>query len=138
MLKTRFDNIGKTRNGWPDFEDVQRLICPHQVEGYALNQKMWAYLDVSLEYLHEIDDPDVSRSNSALPPTAFDRIVLPKTEEWKTTREVIKTLVKAHGKAIKEKISVPEPFEDLIEGKGQGLVILLWGTHWKQEVASLY
>src|SRR5438045_7580847 len=41
-LRTKYDGLKKDGQGvWPDFDDVQRLLCPPRVLGYALDKKLW-------------------------------------------------------------------------------------------------
>jgi hypothetical protein len=130
VLKNKYDNVSKTESGWQKFDDEQRLICPDKVEGFALGNKKWVYLDVSSECLHEVQNKD-RRVGGPQPAgssdSAFNKIILPKDKSWDETKEMIEELVRTHGKDLKRDSSVPNPFEDLMEGKGQGLVVLLYG-----------
>jgi len=55
-------------------------------------------------------------------------LVLPDTGEWKDAKDVIRSLVQYHTtKELPTGTGVPGKLEDLVKGKGQGLVILLHG-----------
>lgn len=112
--RTHFDkseNAEKMR-----WEDEQYLICPPRVLGYILRDKQWAQLQVTL-----------------LSPVPQDD----KTNAWnsrlqladKDTKALLFNLVRSHastnfmnndeGKALE--------VDDIVPGKGKGLVILLYG-----------
>jgi len=129
VLKTGYDNFGKDNRGWRDFDDNQLLICPPRVEGFALSNKKWVFLDVRSEYLQVVTDKDVAGNIDASPYIAFNRMILPSSEHWKETKDVIQNLVQVHGKNVPKNDDIPDPFADLIEGKGQGLTVLLYGKH---------
>lgn len=94
------------------------MMCPPRVKGYVLAKKMWVKMDV--ENVKIITDKTNTR--------AFDSLVLPQVGEWKDVKELIRSLVQYHTSSFKEKgEGVPGQLQDLIEGKGQGLIILLHG-----------
>jgi hypothetical protein len=113
--------------GWKEFEEEQLLMCPPRVEGYALAKKRWVYLDV--ESIADMLEPEEKDSMSE----AFNRMILPKTQYWEETKRLIELLVKSHASGTANattapiKRHVPSPLQDLVKGKGQGLVILLYG-----------
>ena len=114
-----------------DFGDDQLLICPPRVEGYALSNKMWVYLDVSADSLHEVPEMHEGDDSEGQLDIAFNKIVLPDDKHWKETKQVIEQLVRAHGSLsppmADDNDDTPAPFKDFIEGKGEGLVVLLYG-----------
>lgn len=83
--------------------DEQHLICSHEVPGYSLVTKRWYNFDVS-----KIKDIQPSSN-------AFERLVLPQE-----TKDLVCSLVDT-------KAGGDETFDDLIEGKGRGIVFLLHG-----------
>ncbi|KAK7518001.1 uncharacterized protein IWZ02DRAFT_307550 [Phyllosticta citriasiana] len=78
-------------------------LCPPTVEGFCLKAKDWGYLDV--EDIHDID------WNT----TAFDKLVLP---------HAYRRLVWAWMNA---QLSQSDDFDDVIKGKGKGIIMLLSG-----------
>lgn len=120
-LKSHYDNVGKNSVlVWGEFDETQLMMCPPRVAGYALHTKMWVRLHVdSLKLIPHQQDK-----------TAWDKLVLPEDDEHKDIKELIRQLVQYHAwKDSNKKIGVPEPLKDLVEGKGQGLVILLHGKN---------
>lgn len=122
---------------WPDFEEDQLLICPPRVEGFALNIKKWVYLDVGADVLRDLSEEQNSLELDPTVDAPFSKIVLPNNKTWQETKDVIKQLVKAHGSVMKDDDDVPGPFRDFIAGKGEGLVVLLYGTFRSMSVISL-
>jgi hypothetical protein len=90
------------------FSDEQYLICPPRVLGYHLDSRTWLELDV--EKLQIISQP-VSDS-------AFTKLQLQKA-----LKILIRQLVQSHSSGTGKKPLM----EDIVKGKGQGLVILLHG-----------
>ena len=80
------------------------LICHHSVAGFSLDDKSWGFFKVDL-----IQDIEYNL-------TAFDTLVL--EEEYK---QMILSLVKIHEDT---RLS----FDDVIKGKGKGMVFLLHGV----------
>lgn len=79
------------------------LICHNIVYGFSLATKKWGTL-----FLSSIRDIDFDH-------TAFESLVIPQHQ-----KDLIRTLVKEHQN--------PEStFDDIIKGKGKGLVFLLHG-----------
>jgi hypothetical protein len=119
-LKTDYDDVQPDENGdWPPFEEEQLLICPPRVQGYALLKKMFVEMDVNK--LHEI--PAEQRRNEE----AFSKLVLPTGAEWKDVKNVIQWLIEYHTRDPPPGTDIPGRLKDLVDGKGQGLVILLHG-----------
>jgi hypothetical protein len=88
-------------------EEDQALLCPGKVKGFALTDKVWA--EFRVDRLTDIE------WNS----TAYARL-----EMDKNIKHVIGALVESHRKH--SKVDSPE-FDDIIAGKGLGLVFLLQG-----------
>ena len=62
--------------------------------------------------------------------TTFNKLVLPSYGEWKGAKDLIVTLVGIHANPNTPKVDgIPGQLKDLVEGKGQGLVILLHGEY---------
>lgn len=105
------ENQRKKYDNWNPkvpFTDEQYLICPPRVLGYHLESRTWLELDV--EKLITIPQP-VSDS-------AFKKLQL-----HKNLKELIRNLVQSHTSGTGK----TPLMEDIVQGKGQGLVILLHG-----------
>lgn len=89
-----------------DYEmtDEQALLCPAQTRGFLLTDKKFAFLLVD-----KVKQIDYSSN-------AFDRLVLP--HRFKRT---VLALVKSHDSQF-------SGFDDIIEGKGKGVIMLLEGS----------
>lgn len=81
----------------------QKLICSPIIRGYSLKNKLW--LNFFVNCVHEIEWQT----------DAFDRLVLPKNQ-----KELILGFTESQRKHR-------ETFDDIIEGKGRGMIILLCG-----------
>ena len=103
--KSHYDDI-TTRNGW---EETQLLICPPRLLGYHLKGKRWVELDV--ENIHKIEQLKDESS--------FSRLQLNKKQKI-----LIKNLVKYHVSGVE---TTNRAMNDLSQGKGNGLVVLLHG-----------
>jgi len=79
------------------------MICSNVVTGYSLDQKKWGYFGVD-----HCSDPQFSQD-------AFDSLIF--QEEYK---RMMLSLVKSHAREMTN-------FDDIIKGKGRGLVFLLYG-----------
>lgn len=106
------------------FSDEQYLICPPRVLGYHLTTRTW--LELNVEEVQDIPQP-VSNAQ-------FKRLQLQHTY-----KKLIQNLVQSHTSG-NGKLPL---MEDVVKGKGQGLVILLHGppgvgkTLTAESVASL-
>ncbi|PKY01736.1 P-loop containing nucleoside triphosphate hydrolase protein, partial [Aspergillus campestris IBT 28561] len=112
--RARFDTDRAQKN----WEDEQYLLCPPRVLGYILKEKQWAQLQVNLiQDIPDKGDPD-DAWNSRLRLADGDR-----------TKNMLLDLVSSHisssktGEASERGLEV----DDIIPGKGKGLVILLYG-----------
>ena len=106
-----------TRSGYDGFKGDQKfseeqfLLCPPRVLGFFMLKKTWAQLLVK-------SVQDLEKNNS----DAFKKLVL--AEEQKT---LIKSLVSRHGEDPTHNEGGFQQVEDIIQGKGRGVVILLHG-----------
>ncbi|KAL2260434.1 hypothetical protein VTK26DRAFT_5547 [Humicola hyalothermophila] len=88
----------------PEFSDEEYLIASPVVLGFAFAEKLWLELTVS-------GVKDIQWNE-----TAYDSLVLePKT------KDIVKALVESH------KYHAAESIDDVIQGKGKGLVAVLHG-----------
>lgn len=103
--KLHYDRV-KPDDQW---EEIQFLICPPRVLGYHLKGKIWVELDVE----------KVAGIKNLKDSTSFESLELAKGQ-----KSLIKQLVACHasGKDNKDR-----SMTDLMQGKGNGLVILLHG-----------
>ncbi|KFA54443.1 hypothetical protein S40293_10081, partial [Stachybotrys chartarum IBT 40293] len=112
--RTRFDKQGHLKS----WEDEQYLICPPRVLGYILLEKRWAQLQVTkLSPIREEEPENAWKSRL-------------KLKNEKETKGLLFDLVTSH------KFSNPAKddnkrngleVDDIIPGKGKGLVVLLYG-----------
>lgn len=78
------------------------MICDFQIPGFSLFDKKWCFFAV--DFISDVEFND----------TAFKQLLLPKNH-----KELVHALVKNHGS---------DDFDDLIKGKGKGLVFVLHGA----------
>ena len=83
--------------------DEQRLLCNATLKGYSLKNKKW--LTFSIETVKDIKYND----------TAFESLVLPNDH-----KELILALAESQ-------VSNKETFDDVVQGKGKGMIMLLSG-----------
>ncbi|KAH9828061.1 ATPase family associated with various cellular activities (AAA) [Teratosphaeria destructans] len=83
--------------------DEQKMICSPLVRGYALKEKVWLNL-----FVNAVQDIDFNSR-------AFDSLVLPKNQ-----KELILGFTATQQ-------SYRSQFDDVIEGKGRGIILLLCG-----------
>lgn len=88
-----------------EMSEEQALLCPARVPGFALNDKKWAYFLVD-----------------GMQPISWRSDALEKLEIAEGSKKVLKALVKHH-----ELKDLSDPFDDIITGKGNGLVFLFAG-----------
>jgi len=115
--RIRFDT--KEANRKEKWEDEQYMLCPPRVLGYILRDKQWAQLQVSL-----LDEVPIGDSGNAW----HSRLRLADGE---STKDLLFALVRSHisstPKKSEETRKVGLEVDDIIPGKGKGLVILLYG-----------
>ncbi|KAK0641969.1 hypothetical protein B0T16DRAFT_431558 [Cercophora newfieldiana] len=97
-------HIGKEEKKVPEFTDEEYLIASPVVLGFAFAEKLW--LEFTVSGVKEIQWNE----------TAYESLVLePKT------KDIVKALVESH------KYHAAESIDDVIQGKGKGLVAVLHG-----------
>ena len=95
------------------------MILEPQIPGYLLNRKCWARLLTN----------NVQLKSEGISTTALSNLCLPDDGDAINTKSLIYALVHNHGKnEAKKSPDSPDLLQDFVEGKGQGLVILLHGT----------
>ncbi|KAI9771917.1 MAG: hypothetical protein M1839_002700 [Geoglossum umbratile] len=104
-LRVGYDGVGPDK----EFSDEQYLLCPPRVLGYFMQQKMWVQLLVS-----DVKEIEAQSEN------AFKRLVMAPTQ-----KKLILSLVRNHGKLTRDGTGMR--LKDIVDGKGEGLVILLHG-----------
>ena len=107
--KPHYDNV-TTGNGW---EKTQLLICPPRLLGYHLKEKRWVELYVeNVQKIEQLKDE-----------SSFNQLQLNHRQKI-----LIKNLVKFHVSGAE---TTSRAMNDLSQGKGNGLVVLLHGeTPW--------
>lgn len=102
--KTHYDGVKQDEN----WEDIQLLICPPRILGYHLKGKRWVELDVeNIKTIGKLRDD-----------SAFASLQLNKGQ-----KTLIEKLVNNHASVTEKDPSMG----DHMQGKGNGLVILLHG-----------
>ncbi|EWC48972.1 hypothetical protein DRE_00277 [Drechslerella stenobrocha 248] len=86
------------------------LLCPSVVDGFSFNDKLWGQYSVNKLDMVKWDN------------NAFDCLVLPKNQ-----KTLIRALIESHTKGSGIAKEGEVDFDDIIQGKGQGLVMLLHG-----------
>ena len=89
--------------GHLSLQDDDYLICDHAIPGFSLVDKRWCLFSVDL-----VKDVEYNM-------TAFESLMLDRTY-----KQTILSLVKVH-------TGLGVPFDDVIKGKGKGLIFLLHG-----------
>ncbi|KAH6672437.1 P-loop containing nucleoside triphosphate hydrolase protein [Halenospora varia] len=87
-----------------NFKDEHYMICDHEVPGFSLVDKRWCWFDVD-----KIVDVEFNY-------TAFKSLLLPQEQ-----KDMIQSLVEVHTNSNLL-------FDDIIKGKGKGMVFLLHGV----------
>ena len=105
--RCRYDGVDKTQ----EFTEEQYLICPPRVLGYLMVRKTWAQLLVE-------DVRDLEKNNG----DAFSKLVLEHQQ-----KTLIRSLVSKHGDESVNGEGGSQQVEDIVEGKGKSVVILLHG-----------
>ncbi|KAI0853358.1 P-loop containing nucleoside triphosphate hydrolase protein [Daldinia vernicosa] len=114
--RTRFDEVKIQKN--KIWEDEQYMLCPPRLLGYILGEKQWAQLQVTMVQEIPPDDP----KNAWI-----TRLQLADDNK---TKDMLFNLVQNHASAMKKETKPGEmdlEVDDIIPGKGKGLVILLYG-----------
>ncbi|KAJ5817755.1 P-loop containing nucleoside triphosphate hydrolase protein [Penicillium robsamsonii] len=106
-----FDHIEEQNK----LDDEQYLLCPPRVLGYILKEKQWAQLQVTLiKDIPKVDPEDAWSSRLQL----ADGM----------TKDLLFDLVQSHTSSASRTEEHGLEVDDIIPGKGKGLVILLYGT----------
>jgi len=92
-------------------ESIQYLICPPRFLGYQLSRKRWVELKVN----------DVKDAEQTVDTMAFDNLQMESTK----LKGLLKSLVMSHWNAKRGNDRCK--MQDLMKGKGESLVILLYG-----------
>jgi len=103
-----YDRVDKNKA----FTEEQYLICPPRVLGFFMVRKTWAQLLVE-------DVADLGKNDG----DAFNKLVLERQQ-----KTLIRSLVSRHGEESESSEGGSQQVEDIIEGKGKGVVILLHGN----------
>ncbi|KAI0106666.1 P-loop containing nucleoside triphosphate hydrolase protein [Daldinia grandis] len=114
--RTRFDEVKTQKNN--TWEDEQYMLCPPRLLGYILGEKQWAQLQVTTVQEIPPDDPK-NAWNTRL-----------QLADRNKTKDMLFNLVQNHASTMKKKAKPGEmglEVDDIIPGKGKGLVILLYG-----------
>lgn len=93
-----------------DFDDTQYAICPPRVLGFHVAKKSWVELKVTKVR-------DISQKKES---KAFENLQLAKLH-----KELLRKLVISHWS--KQEDNERKKMVDLMKGKGEGLIILLYG-----------
>lgn len=118
IYRTRFDEGEHQTDEW---HDEQYILCPPRVLGYVLQEKQWAQLRVDcVRGIPRSDPSDAWYSRLQLADEGGAR------GRRSDTKELLLNLVKSHVTSNTTKNSELE-VDDIIAGKGKGLVILLYG-----------
>ncbi|KXT09858.1 hypothetical protein AC579_6750 [Pseudocercospora musae] len=117
-LRTHYDQVEKETE-FSEWDDVQLMMCPPRVLGYALREKRWAQLDV--ECLRQIEQQSFKQ--------VMSKLHLDGADGGLKTKELLYQLVKNHGAAEDvERGSHSYEVDDIVAEKGKGLVFLLYGS----------
>ncbi|KAI0126176.1 hypothetical protein BJ170DRAFT_462939 [Xylariales sp. AK1849] len=99
-----FDDMPQSISQDDDVTDTQMLLLPATTHGYSLREKKWVSLNVG-----QMGDVVWNKK-------AFDRLVLEKD-----TKELLRALIDV-------RMSDTKKLDDLVVGKGNGLIMLLHGS----------
>ncbi|GKT56541.1 hypothetical protein ColTof4_08914 [Colletotrichum tofieldiae] len=100
------------------WEDEQYLLCPPRVLGYVLEHKHWAQLQVDIVKDIPPDDP-----NSAW----HSRLHFSDENKKKLLHDLVSSHISSTSPEEKNQRKKGLEVDDIIPGKGKGLVILLYG-----------
>jgi hypothetical protein len=90
-----------------EFTEEELLIASPVILGFAFSEKLW--LEFTVSGVHDIEWNE----------GAFDSLVLPDSQ-----KSIVKALVQSHTTEIQERRTI----DDVIKGKGKGLVAVLHGS----------
>lgn len=127
IYRTSFDEEEHQKGEW---HDEQYILCPPRVLGYVLQEKQWAQLKVDcVDPIPKNDQNDAWYSRLQLADESGDG------RRKSGTKELLLNLVKSHVTANTTENSELE-VNDIIAGKGKGLVILLYGMDPDNDVGT--
>jgi hypothetical protein len=106
LFKPHYDGCsGSSTESW---EDVQLMLCPPRVLGYVLKEKRWAQLAVTnLDFVKDEPTDGIMKD-----------LYLAGKDDGRAKKDFLMGLVRHHGEL---------ELKDLVPGKGEGLVFLLYG-----------
>ena len=104
ILQTRKPSSPDSEDGSQSLTTQDLIICDYKVPGYSLYDKRWCWFSVDL-----IKDVEYNSE-------AFKDLLLPASQ-----KSLVHALVKNHG-------SSDDVLDDMIKGKGKGLVFVLHGA----------
>jgi ATP-dependent Lon protease len=90
------------------WDDLQLMLCAPRVLGYVLKDKQWAQLAVTK--LSDVEKEDAK--------AVLNTLHLVGRENGISKKNLLMALVRNHGKVM---------VKDIVAGKGEGLVFLLYG-----------
>ncbi|KAI1387952.1 P-loop containing nucleoside triphosphate hydrolase protein [Hypoxylon trugodes] len=114
MYRTHFDTAEAQMQ--KTLEDEQYMLCPPRLLGYVLGEKQWAQLQVTLMKDIPVEDPGNPWKN--------------RLQVADETKNMLFNLIQSHVSTMKTETTPEETgleVNDIIPGKGKGLVILLYG-----------
>jgi hypothetical protein len=106
LFKPDYDRSGKVSNA--SWDDLQLMLCAPRVLGYVLKDKQWAQLAVTK--LSDVEKEDAK--------AVLNTLHLVGRENGISKKNLLMALVRNHGKVM---------VKDIVAGKGEGLVFLLYG-----------
>lgn len=109
-MEIKKENMEKMAGGsekMREFTDEELLISSPVILGFAFSEKLW--LEFTVSGIHDIEWND----------GAFESLVLPEKQ-----KSIVKALVQSHTSEAAERKNI----DDVIQGKGRGLVAVLHGT----------
>ena len=107
IKKENMEKIPEGSEKQREFSDEELLIASPVVLGFAFSEKLW--LEFTVSGIHDIEWNE----------GAFESLVLPEKQ-----KSIVKALVQSHTSEAAERKNI----DDVIQGKGRGLVAVLHGT----------
>jgi hypothetical protein len=128
--RTSFDKV-EMRKPTTHWDNEQYMLCPPRVLGYVLRDKQWAQLQVTcVRPIPPEDDKNAWHDRLRL---ADDSTGGFKSKDL-STKQLLFDLVRSHISSVPSNTADPQVSEDkflevddIVPGKGKGLVILLYG-----------
>ncbi|KAG8407411.1 hypothetical protein J3458_020889 [Metarhizium acridum] len=115
--KTYWDDVPPSKG----FADLQLQLCPPRVLGYHLQKKTWMELKIALDEKREEKGKFLKDIQQKASREAFSKLQLVPSQ-----KRLVQDLVESHAR---EAMNMPL-MEDIMKGKGKGLVILLHGKSY--------